>query len=97
MDNLLSTATNTLPLWPEGAGMIDLPLSGTVTFLHSPLYAFVDSGDAILEQDETNNILVSCKDCQVVPANPIQPVVDLAVSGLRCNAQPTGRCPVDRH
>ncbi len=75
VDNLLSTATNTQPLWPEGAGMIDLPLSGTVTFLHSPLYAFVDSSDVVLEQDETNNVLVSCKDCQVVPANPIQPVV----------------------
>ena len=75
VDNLLSTTTNTQPLWPEGAGMIDLPLAGTVQFLHSPLYAFVDSDDVILEQDETNNILVSCKDCQVVPANPIQPVV----------------------
>ena len=75
MDNLLSTATYTFPLWPEGAGLIDLTLSGTVQFLHSPLYAFVDSGDSILEQNEDNNLLVSCKDCQVVPANPIQPVV----------------------
>ncbi len=75
VDNLLGTGTNTLALWPEGAGMATIPLSGTVKFLHSPLYAFVDSGDAILEQDETNNILVSCKDCEVVPANSIQPVV----------------------
>ncbi len=75
VDNLLGTATNTMTLWPEDAGMIDLPLSGAVTFLHSPLYAFVDSGDAILEQNEDNNILVSCKDCQVVPTNPIQPKV----------------------
>jgi subtilase family serine protease len=75
VDNLFGTGTNTLTLWPEGAGMVDVPLSGTVKFLHSPLYAFMDSGDAILEQDETNNILVSCKDCEVRPANPIQPVV----------------------
>jgi subtilase family serine protease len=75
VDNLLSTATNTLPLWPEGAGMVSVPLSGTVKFLHSPLYAFVDSGDSILEQDETNNLLISCKDCEVRPTNPIQPVV----------------------
>jgi len=28
-----------------------------------------------LEQDETNNLLISCKDCEVRPANPIQPVL----------------------
>jgi subtilase family serine protease len=62
-------------IWPDGAGMVSVPLSGMVKFLHSPLYALIDSGDAILEQEETNNYLVSCKDCEVVPANPIQPVV----------------------
>ena len=62
-------------IWPEGAGLVDIPLSGTVKFLHSPLYAFIDSGDVIHEQDETNNLLVSCKDCEVVPSNPIQPVL----------------------
>ena len=66
--------TSITAIWPEGAGIINIPLTSTVTFLHSPLYAFIDSGDAILEQDETNNYLVSCKDCQVAPANPIQPV-----------------------
>ncbi len=75
VDTLLGTATNSMTLWPEGANIIDVPLSGSVKFLHAPLYAFVDSGDVILEQDETNNLLVSCKDCQVVPANPIQAVV----------------------
>jgi subtilase family serine protease/prenyltransferase beta subunit len=75
VDTLLGTGTNALSLWPEGASMVDVPLSGTVQFLHSPLHAFVDSGDAILEQDETNNILASCKDCEAVPTNPIEPVV----------------------
>ncbi len=82
VDNLLGTSafvtgpTASVPaIWPEGAGMVSVPLSGTVKFLHSPLNAFVDSGDAILEQDETNNLLVSCKDCEVRPMNPIQPVV----------------------
>ena len=27
------------PLWPEGAGMVNVTLSGSVKFLHSPLYA----------------------------------------------------------
>lgn len=74
VDTLLSSATNTFSLWPEGAGGATMNVSGTVQFLHSPVYAFIDSGDAIHEQDETNNLLVSCKDCKVVPANPIQPV-----------------------
>ncbi len=75
VDNLLSSGTNTLPLWPEGAGRVSVPLSGAVKFLHSPLYAFIDSGDAIMEQDETNNLIVSCTACEVRPTNPIQPVV----------------------
>jgi large repetitive protein len=70
-------------IWPEGAGMIDVPLSGTVKFLHSPLYALVDSGDAILEQNEVNNLLISCKDCEVRPANPIQPVLKWQKTGLK--------------
>ncbi len=75
VDNVLSSGTNTLPLWPEGAGRVNLTLRRALKFLHSPLYAFVDSGDTILEQDETNNLLISCKDCEVRPTNPIQPVV----------------------
>ncbi len=82
MDNLLGTSTMvtgptaSIPaIWPEGAGMVSVPLAGTVKFLHSPLYAMIDSGDVILEQDEANNLLVSCKDCEVVPTNPIQPVL----------------------
>jgi subtilase family serine protease len=63
VDNLISTATNTISLWPEGASMLSVPLSGTVKFLHSPLYALIDSGDAILEQDETNNLIRSGADC----------------------------------
>lgn len=75
VDNLISTATNTMTLWPEGANIVDVPLAGTVKFLHAPLYALIDSSDSILEQSETNNLLVSCKNCENKPANPIQPVV----------------------
>ncbi len=75
VDNLLGTGTNSIALWPEGASMVNVPLSGTVKFLHSPLYAMIDSGDAILEQDETNNVMRSGSDCEDKPANPIQPVL----------------------
>jgi len=88
VDNLIGTGTNSLALWPEGANLVDVALSGTVQFLHAPLYAFVDSGDSILEQDETNNLLASCKDCQVAPANPIEPVVKWRKTGMRINSQP---------
>jgi large repetitive protein len=73
VDNLLGTAANSMTIWPGGANEMDIPLTGTVKFLHSPLYAFVDSGDVIKEQDETNNVMISCKDCQNKPTNPIQP------------------------
>ena len=82
VDNAFGTSTfvtgptaSITAIWPEGAGLVNIPLSGTVTFLHAPLYALIDSSDAIMEQDEANNLLVSCKDCQVAPTNPIQPVV----------------------
>ncbi len=82
MDNVLGTGTNTTSLWPEGAGMVNVPLTGNVKFLHSPLYAFVDSGDAVLEQNETNNHLISCKDCEKRPVNPIEPVVKWKKTGM---------------
>ncbi len=75
LDNDLGTGSNTISLWPEGAGMVNVTLSGNVKFLHAPLYAFVDSNDAIHEQSETNNHLNSCKDCEKRPVNPIEPVV----------------------
>lgn len=71
IDTILGTGANTLTLWPEGANMVDVALSGMVKFLHSPLYALVDSGDTIFEQDETNNLMRTGADCEVRPANPI--------------------------
>ncbi len=100
VDNLLGTSTMltgptaSIPaIWPEGAGMVSVPIAGTVTFLHSPVYALVDSDDAVLEQDETNNILVSCKDCEVVPTNPIQPVLKWKwrSGGFHCYDQVTSQ------
>ncbi|MHB8843400.1 MAG: CARDB domain-containing protein [Nitrospirota bacterium] len=79
LDNLLGTGTfvtgptaSVPAIWPEGAGMVTVPLSGAVKFLHAPLYALIDSSDAIVEQSKTNNLIRSGVDCENRPANPIQ-------------------------
>ena len=35
---------------------VNIPVSGTVLFIDSPLYLLADSGNAVVETDETNNI-----------------------------------------
>ena len=78
MSAFVTGPTASVPaIWPEGAGLVSVPLSGMVKFLHSPLYAMIDSGDSILEQDETNNLLTSCKNCENRPANPIQDDIEV--------------------
>ncbi len=88
VDTLLGTATNSLSLWPDGANMLTVPLSGKVTFLHAPLYALVDSTDAVLEQNEGNNLIRSGSDCEARPANPIEPVVKWSWKGDRLTQPP---------
>ena len=76
MSTFVTGPTESIPaIWPGGAGMVNVPVSGTVSFLHSPLYAMIDSGDAVLEQNETNNSIRSGADCEVAPTNPIQPAL----------------------
>jgi subtilase family serine protease len=75
VDTALGTAENTLAIWPEGATLLNVTLSGTVRFVKTPLYALVDANDAIAETEEGNNTLRSGLDCEVRPAQPIQPVL----------------------
>src|SRR5574341_893697 len=75
VDNTLGTAQNTLGLWPNGANMLSVPLSGNVKFPGAPLTAMLDPGSVIAEQDETNNLIRSGSDCEERSTNPIQPVV----------------------
>ncbi|MEO6666865.1 MAG: CARDB domain-containing protein, partial [Nitrospiria bacterium] len=74
VDTALGSADNATALWPEGANLLTIPLAGTVRFLHAPLHVLVDANDALAETDETNNALRSGADCEVRPAQPIQPV-----------------------
>ena len=74
MSTFVTGPTASVPaIWPEGAGMVSVPLSGTVKFLHSPLYALIDSSDAIVEQSETNNLVRSGADCENRPDTAIKP------------------------
>ncbi len=75
VDTVLGTADATQTLWPEGATLVTVPLAGAVRFLDAPLHVLVDAGDALAETDETNNHARSGADCEVRPAQPIQPVV----------------------
>ncbi|MEW6683736.1 MAG: CARDB domain-containing protein [Nitrospirota bacterium] len=76
VDTLLGTAGATQTLWPEGATLVTVPLAGAVRFLDAPLHVLVDANDALAETDETNNVMRSGTDCDVRPAQPIQPVVE---------------------
>ena len=75
VDNLLGSGTNTMALWPNGANILSVPLAGKVSFPGSFLYALVDSGDTVLEQNEGNNIMKAGFACEDRPATPMQPVI----------------------
>jgi subtilase family serine protease len=76
VDTALGTTSNTLTLWPNGANMVDVPLSGRVRFVGAPLSALIDAGDAVVEQDEENNVIERGEECEDRPVNPIEPVVE---------------------
>ncbi|MBI5075871.1 MAG: hypothetical protein HZB62_11995 [Nitrospirae bacterium] len=55
-DIIFGTATYQSGLAAGASNTVTIPISGTVLFIDSPLYVFVDSGKVITELDETNNI-----------------------------------------
>jgi subtilase family serine protease len=75
VDTLLGTESNTIFLWPNGANMVEVPLSGTITFVEAPLSVLIDSGDAVVEQDEENNIITG-QECEVRPEEAMAAVVE---------------------
>jgi subtilase family serine protease len=75
VDTVLGTGDATQTLWPEGATLVTVPLSGAVRFLDAPLHVLVDANDALAETDEANNAMRSGVDCEVRPSQPIQPVL----------------------
>lgn len=60
---------------PSMVGTVTINLAGTVTFRDAPIYAMMDSGQAVYEQDKRNNSIRKGSACEARPATPIQPVV----------------------
>ena len=51
-------------------------ITGSAAFAGAPIWAWVDSGEAIIEADEANNLSRTHEDCQVVPpVGSFDPVV----------------------
>jgi hypothetical protein len=77
-DNVLGQTTYSGGLAPGATISVTASISGSVRFVGSPLWAFADSGDAIPELDETNNLNQTATQCQVNAA----PAPDLTLSHL---------------
>jgi subtilase family serine protease len=63
------------PLNPNMVGTVAVNLSGSLTFRDSPIYATLDSGQAVFEQDELNNAIRRGSACEARPITPIEPVL----------------------
>ncbi|WP_041245589.1 CARDB domain-containing protein [Geotalea uraniireducens] len=74
-DQALGSWDYATPMNPNMVGVVSINLSGTVTFRDAPIYALVDSGQAVFEQNEINNTIRRGAACAARPANPIEPVV----------------------
>jgi hypothetical protein len=59
--------TTSADLAPGASTIITDTISGTVSFRDNLIYAYVDSEDAILESDETNNVSHSGLGCEFPP------------------------------
>ena len=66
----LGTVTISDPLAPGGSLTVNVPVDGVMPFKDVPVYAFVDSQNAIAESDEENNLTHTLVDCQMEPAEP---------------------------
>ncbi|MES1243091.1 MAG: FG-GAP-like repeat-containing protein, partial [Acidobacteriota bacterium] len=77
-DNPLGQASVAEPVPAGGSLSVSVPVSGTVLFRDNRLSAFVDSGKAIAELDETNNVGTVAQSCGPVAAGGgFHPVLEL--------------------
>lgn len=63
------------PMNPNMVGEVTINLAGTVTFRDAPIYAMLDSGQVVFEQNKNNNSIRKGSACENRPANPIEPVL----------------------
>ena len=80
-DNLLGTGLRYTGMDPGEVATVTIQVSGTLQFTGSPIYAFVDSLDQVVEQDESNNISHSGDVCLPPPAGVFNPVLELEWAG----------------
>ncbi|MEM7392398.1 MAG: FG-GAP-like repeat-containing protein, partial [Verrucomicrobiota bacterium] len=67
VDNVLGSAAVAGPL-PSGASVtVPAPIAGVVQFSENRIWAYVDSGDVVVEINEDNNLAVSAFGCDVAP------------------------------
>ncbi len=66
VDTVLGTAAQGA-LGAQGSAQVSTQVSGTVTFRHNLIYAFVDSDGAVAESDEGNNLSNSGLACERRP------------------------------
>ncbi|MBI5634421.1 MAG: VCBS repeat-containing protein, partial [Nitrospirae bacterium] len=75
-DNILGRFTYTNNLAAGAAETVAFPVSGNVLFRDNLINVMVDSGNAILEMDETNNLKNTGQQCEYIPPvgqfNPIE-------------------------
>ena len=55
------------PLAPGDSLTVDVPVDGVTPFKDAPVYAFVDSGNAIAETNEENNMADGMAECEGTP------------------------------
>jgi large repetitive protein len=79
------------PMNPNMAGVVTISLSGTVTFRDAPIFAMLDSGQVVFEQNKGNNTIRKGSACEARPTNPIEPVVKWRWKGA---TQPIYYAPV---
>lgn len=72
-DLLLGSWDYATPMNPNMAGAVSITLAGTVSFRDAPIYAMLDSGQVVFEQNKSNNSIRAGAACENKPANPVQP------------------------
>lgn len=76
IDTVLGSTTITAPLAAGASQTVTADLAGNVSFLGVPIWAFIDSGNTVIETDETNNLAFSSKDCITEVVGEFDPVVE---------------------
>ena len=74
-DLFLGSWDYSTPMNPNMVGVVSINLAGTVTFRDAPIYAMLDSGQVVFEQNKYNNSIRKGSLCENRPDNPIEPVL----------------------